>query len=115
VHKPSPSFISTAIIIIIIILAHQHKAAGRKTRLDVTKLWLQRHFTLWPWCCGKKPHFLFAEPLKSDYYYYYYLPPVVKIHGVKNKRLNQKYEHQSTSQVDIKLVFVTEVRAAVAG
>ena len=35
--------------------AHQHEAAGRKTRLD-TKLWLQRQFTLLPWCCGKKPH-----------------------------------------------------------
>jgi len=22
-----------------------------------TKLWLQRQFTLLPWCCGKKPHF----------------------------------------------------------
>jgi len=50
-------------IIIIIFKAHQHKAAGRKTRLDITKLWLQRQFTLLPWCCGKKPHFLFAEPL----------------------------------------------------
>jgi len=27
-----------------------------------TKLWLQRQFTLLPWCSGQKPHFLFAEP-----------------------------------------------------
>jgi len=26
---------------------------------------LQRQFTLLPWCCRKKPHFLFAEPWKS--------------------------------------------------
>ena len=30
-----------------------------------TKLWLQRQFTLLPWCCGQKPHFLFAEPWKG--------------------------------------------------
>jgi len=34
------------IIIIFIFLDHQHKAAGRKTRLDIQKLWLQRQFTL---------------------------------------------------------------------
>ena len=44
--------------------AHQHKAAGRKTRQH-TKLWLQQQFTLLPWCCGKKPHFLFAETGKA--------------------------------------------------
>ena len=42
-----------------------------------TKLWLQRQFTLLPWCCGKKPHFLFAEPWKGGlvlhiFCYYYY-------------------------------------------
>jgi len=26
---------------------------------------LQRQFTLLLWCCGKKPHFLFAEPWKG--------------------------------------------------
>ena len=42
--------------------AHQHKAAGKKT----TKLkWLQQQFILLPWRCGKKPHFLFAEPWKG--------------------------------------------------
>ena len=30
-----------------------------------TKLWLQRQFTLSPWCCGKKPHFLFGQPWKG--------------------------------------------------
>ena len=40
---------STIIIIIIIIII----------------LWLQRQFTLLPWYCGKKPHFLFAEPWKG--------------------------------------------------
>ena len=45
---------------------HQHKATGRKTRLDIQNYaWLQRQFTLLPWCCGKKPHFLFAEPWKG--------------------------------------------------
>jgi len=46
-------------------LAHQRKAAKRRqenwasdcTWLS-TKLWLQRQLSLWPWCCGKKPHFL---------------------------------------------------------
>jgi len=46
-------------------LAHQHKAAGRKTRLDIQNYGLQRQFTLLLWCCGKKPHFLFAEPWKG--------------------------------------------------
>jgi len=45
---------------------HQHKATGRKTRLDIQNYaWLQRQFTLLLWCCGKKPHFLFAEPWKG--------------------------------------------------
>ena len=30
-----------------------------------TKLWLQRQFTLLPWCRGKIPHLLFAEPWKG--------------------------------------------------
>jgi len=46
-------------------LAHQHKAAGRKTRPDIQNYGLQRQFTLLLWCCGKKPHFLFAEPWKG--------------------------------------------------
>jgi len=27
---------------------------------------LQQQFTLLPWCCGKKLHFLFAQPWKGD-------------------------------------------------
>jgi len=31
-----------------------------------------------PWCCGKKPDFLFAELWKGDYYYFlaliFYIP-----------------------------------------
>jgi len=44
---------------------------------------LQRQFTLLPWCCGNKPHFLFAEAWKGVgkgmlccYYYYYLMVPV---------------------------------------
>ena len=40
--------------------AHQHKAADRQTNWT-SKVWLQRQFTLWPWCCGKKLHFLSYE------------------------------------------------------
>jgi len=30
-----------------------------------TKLWLQRQFTVLPWCCGKKPHFLLQSHGKA--------------------------------------------------
>jgi len=56
------------IIIIIIFLAHQHKAAGRKTRLDI-----QNYDCNGNLLCDhsvverlrKKLHFLFAEPWKG--------------------------------------------------
>jgi len=35
-------------------------AAQSRRQENHTKLWLQRQVTLWPWCCGKKPHFLFG-------------------------------------------------------
>ena len=39
---------------------------------DVVIIIMQRQFTLLPWCCGKKPHFIFAEPWKGVENYYYY-------------------------------------------
>jgi len=51
------------LIIIIIIISPLAQSRRQENYARHTKLWLQRQFTLWPSCCGKKPHFLFAEPL----------------------------------------------------
>jgi len=56
---------ASIIIIIIIILAHQHKAAGRKTRLDIQNYGCNGNLLCDHGVVEKKPHFLFAEPLKS--------------------------------------------------
>ena len=54
------------LLLSIIIFSPPAQSRRQKTRLYMyTKLWLQRQFTLLPWCCGKKPHFLFAEPWKG--------------------------------------------------
>ena len=45
--------------------AHQHKAAGRKTRLDIQNYGCNGNLLCDHGVVGKKPHFLFAEPLKS--------------------------------------------------
>jgi len=48
-------------VIIIIIIFKPTSTKPQAEKLG----WLQRKFTLLPWCCGKKPHFLFAEPWKG--------------------------------------------------
>ena len=52
------------IVIIIIFLPTSTKPLGRKTRLDIQNYSCNGNLLL-PWCCGKKPHFLFAEPWKG--------------------------------------------------
>jgi len=49
------------IIIIIYTPAHQDKATGKKTRLDIQNYGCNGNLL----CCGKKPHFLSAEPWKG--------------------------------------------------
>jgi len=69
VYRFTASKLTVIIIIVVIFKPTSTKPQAEKNRLDIggrpTKLWLQRQFNLLPWCCGKKPHFLFAEPWKG--------------------------------------------------
>ena len=55
-----------SLLLLLFFKAHQHKAAGRKTRLDIQNYDCNGNLLCdHMWCCGKKPHFPFAEPWKG--------------------------------------------------
>ena len=69
--------IITVIIIIIIFKAHQHKAAGRKTRLDIQNYGCNGNLLCYHGVVER-------NRISSYYYYYFFIPQVVKIPWVKN-------------------------------
>ena len=63
--RPHGAIQTCLLLLLLLFLSPPAQSRRQENQARHTKLWLQRQFTLLPWCCGKKPHFLFAEPWKG--------------------------------------------------